>query len=352
MGLVDLRVSGIMSQMSVGIVDVEIALPQKIVSNEELAEGLGRWTAEEIYQKVGIRERHVSGPDEFVSDLAIAAGDRLLERWPEDVRRNIDLLIVSTQTPDYMLPTTACLVQHRLGLRLDLSAFDISLGCSGFVYALSVARSMILSGDASVAMVCCADTYCKWIGCGDVATRPIFGDGAAAVLLARLSPGRKGIGTFVFGTDGRGWDKLIIRGSGSHAALNSPPAAEADRHLSMAGPEIFRFATVTVRRAIEELYSRSGLRKEDIDWFVFHQASDFILSHLRDTCGIEEAKMPIVLERTGNTVSASIPLVLRRLLDDSKLRCGQRLVLVGFGVGYSWACCDLTWQSPAAFPGF
>lgn len=348
MGLVDGRLFRETAQMSAGIIDLEVFLPANVLDNATVAASLGKWRPEEIHAKIGISERRTAGQEEYTSDLAIAAAGSLLSRRPE-LRAKVDLLLVCTQTPDYALPTTACIVQDRLKLPRSVGAFDINLGCSGFVYALSVARSMIAAGDASLALVCCADTYCKWIGDGDPATRPIFGDGAAAILVGRLKPGRTGISRFIFGTDGEGWDKLIVRGSGAHASLNAPPATDADRHLHMNGPEIFRFTTVAVKAAIHDLLEKIQLPKEAIDWFVLHQASGFILKHLIQTCKLDPERTPIMIEKSGNTVSASIPLVLKTLLDEGRLAGGAQLVLVGFGVGYSWACCHIIWQPESEF---
>lgn len=348
MGLVDRCLSRDQAPMSCGILDIETYLPARVLDNAAVAAGVGKWRPEEIQAKIGISERRLAGQDEYTSDLAIAAAERLLARRPS-VRGKIDLLLVCTQTPDYTLPTTACIVQNRLKLPKSVAAFDINLGCSGFVYALSVTRSMLASGDASLALICCADTYCKWIGNHDPATRPIFGDGGAAILVGRTKPGLPGINRFVFGTDGEGWDKLIIRGSGAHASLNSPPLADGDRHLHMNGPEIFRFTTVAVKSALAELLEKIQLSREAINWFVLHQASGFILSHLIKSCQLDPARTPVLLEKSGNTVSASIPLVLKSLMDTRQLRAGDQLVLVGFGVGYSWACCHVTWRDETEF---
>jgi len=334
--------------MKTGIIDIEYYLPDKILDNDAVADSIGKWKPSEIRAKIGIAERRVAGSDEYSSDLAVEAAERLLSRWPPQIRHSIDLFIFCTQTPDYVIPTTACIVQRRLNLSSSVAAFDINLGCSGFVYALSVVRSMISSGDASLALICCSDTYCKWIGSKDAVTRPIFGDGSAAILLGRLRPGKEGIGSFIFGTDGSGWDKLIIRGSGGHGALNSPTIKEEDRHLYMNGPEIFRFTTVTVKNVIYSLLKKLDLKKESVQWFVLHQASGFILKHLIQTCGLDIERTPIMMENTGNTISASIPIVLKALMK-SKIQPGDRLVLVGFGAGYSWACCDVTWQHPSEF---
>lgn len=338
--------------MNSGIIDVAGYLPPGVLTNEKLTQGLGKWTPKEIHDKIGIDRRHVANSDQYTSDLAVAASEELLARHPAALREKIDLLIICTQTPDYTLPTTACLVQHRLQLGTGVAAFDVNLGCSGFVYALSVARSMIATGDVKLALICCADTYCKWIGNQDTVTRPIFGDGAAAILVGRLKEEVPGIGRFVFGTDGSGWDKLIVRNSGGHAALNAPEGRGEDRHLYMNGPEIFRFTTVAVKSAIASLLTQLHIGKDAFRWFILHQASGFILKHLIQNCELEAERTPILLQNTGNTVSASIPLVLASLLESQKLQPGDRLVLVGFGVGYSWACCDVVWQPSCDFEVF
>lgn len=338
--------------MNAGIIDVAVYLPPGVLTNETLVQDLGKWTAKEIHDKIGIDQRHVATADQYTSDLAVAAAEALLARYQSTLREKIDLLIICTQTPDYTLPTTACMVQHRLHLGTNVAAFDVNLGCSGFVYALSVARSMIATGDAKLALICCADTYCKWIGEHDATTRPIFGDGAAAILVGALKKDIPGIGRFVFGTDGSGWDKLIVRNSGGHAALNGSAEQNEDRHLYMNGPEIFRFTTVAVKSAINKLLSELQCEKDDFQWVILHQASGFILKQLIQNCGLDAKRTPILLQNTGNIVSASIPLVLTSLMEGQNLRPGDRLMLVGFGVGYSWACCDVVWQPHFNFDVF
>jgi 3-oxoacyl-[acyl-carrier-protein] synthase-3 len=334
--------------MSIGIIDVECFLPSGRRSNADVVKTLGRWTADEIFKKIGIVERAVASNSEYASDLAVRAASKLFDRRP-NLRGLVDLLIVCTQTPDYTIPTTACIVHKKLGFSKKVASFDINLGCSGFVYTLSVARSMLLSGDAEFALICCADTYTKHIGLQDAMTLPIFGDGASAVVLGRLKHGKTGIGKFIFGTDGSGWDQLIVPSSGSHSSLNSPHLPEADKNLRMNGPEIFRFTTNAIKLAFLEMEAKFGFSRLQADWVILHQASALILKHIITTCQLDEEKTPIELESTGNIVSSSIPFVLRKLMDSGKVKNNNRLLLLGFGVGYSWAGCHINWNSEDDF---
>jgi len=326
-------------------------LPTATLSNEALAEELGGWDAPKILEKTGIAVRHIAAPDECSSDMGVAAAERLFNKGvcrPAD----IDFLLFCTQSPDYFLPTTACLVQHRLGLGLDCGALDFNQGCSGFVYGLSLAKSLIETGNAHNVLLITAETYSKFINRRDRSVRTIFGDGAAATLLSAVESDRELIGPFVFGTDGRGARELIVPAGGMRQPVGCEQAVEnedgrgnwrSERNLYMNGPEVYRFTVDTVPRLLEQLLEKVGRRVENVDHFVFHQANKFMLDRLRARTPIPEEKFWVDMEDCANTVSSTIPIALERAQCQGKIRPGHRLALVGFGVGYSWAAAMMEW---------
>jgi 3-oxoacyl-[acyl-carrier-protein] synthase-3 len=310
----------------------EYHLPERALTNEELSAEFSDWSGEKIANKVGIRQRHLAGPKECSSDLAVAAARKLFARGicrPEE----IDFLLFCTQSPDHFLPTTACLLQDRLGLPTTAGALDFNLGCSGYVYGLGLAKGLVESGQASNVLLLTAETYSKFLHPSDRGTRALFGDAAAATLVeARPYPAPGGlpwIGPFVYGTDGKGKDNLIVRSGG----MRQPSPAGRDGCLSMNGPEIFSFTLDAVPRAVNELLAVAGKSADDIDLFVFHQANRFMLHHLRDKLGLPPEKFVVAMSHCGNTVSSTIPIALKDVADRL---AGRLVMLVGFGVGYSW----------------
>lgn len=323
-------------------------LPPKVVDNRALVEEFGTWTEDKIYQKTGIKERHVVD-GELVSDLAARAAEKLFEEHGID-RETIDFLLLCTESPDYYLPATACVVQDRLGLKKTTGALDYNLGCSGFVYGLALSKGLIAAGIASRILLITADTLTRTIHPKDKSTRTIFGDAAAAILVEASDTAR--IGDFVLGTDGSGMDKLIIP-AGAWAAPRSPETAaertnkwgntRSAENLYMNGPEVLNFTLATVPEAVSRTLEAHSLKLEDVDLFVFHQATLLILEHLRKEIGIPKEKFFMNMENKGNTVSATIPMALRDAADEGRLRPGDRVMAVGFGVGYSWGATIIRW---------
>ncbi|MBN3896824.1 MAG: ketoacyl-ACP synthase III [Nostoc sp. NOS(2021)] len=328
------------------IVDIASYLPKQILHNDELTKIYPGWSSEKIYQKTGIIERHIAVEDETAADLAFKAARKLFEQntvTPGD----IDFVILCTQTPDYFLPTTACLLQDRLGIPNTAGAFDINLGCSGFVYGLSVAKGLIETGSARRLLFLTADTYSKFIHPMDKSVRTLFGDGATATLIeASDETDEEFIGPFVFGTDGNGANNIIVKTGGFRSARSEHTAKEevddsgnvrSQDNLYMNGSEVIAFTLSSVPKAINDLLKKCGRCLDDFDYIVLHQANQFILDALRKKLDLPEEKFPNFLERCGNTVSSSIPLTLESMLNKSRLKRGDRLLLLGFGVGYSWA---------------
>ncbi len=324
------------------IVSLATALPDQALPNDALARAdAGKWSPEEIFKKTGIRSRRVLGPDENASDLAVKAGQALLTS-SECEPGEVDFLLYCTQAPDFLLPTTACLLQDALDLPTSCGAFDMNLGCSGYVYGLGVLHGLLESGLASNALLLTADAYSRYAAPDDLATRTIFGDAGTATLLAKRS--KNELKAFVFGSDGGGKEQLILKGGIAErfAATRSEESRPGCLHMN--GPEIFNFTLRAVPRLVDAVLSKAKLGLEEIDHFVFHQANAYMLERLRRKIGIERNRFVIHLEDLGNTVSSTIPLALDHLLKESRLVPGQKVMLVGFGVGYSWGGAILEWN--------
>jgi len=329
---------------------IEYYLPDAYLDNERLAREVPGWTAEKIEAKTGIACRRLAAPGECSSDLAVAAAQKLFVSGacrPTD----IDYLLLCTQSPDYFLPTTACLVQDRLGLPTTCGALDFNLGCSGFVYGLSLAKALIETGQARNVLLLTAETYSKFIHPGDRSVRALFGDGAAATIVSSIESDADYIGPFVFGTDGSGANNLIVPTGGARRAHDpsSPVTEDSDgnqrteNNLYMNGPEIFAFTLRVIPQTTSRLLECAGLKIEEVDHWVLHQANRYMLEHLRKKLRVPPEHFPILMADCGNTVSSTIPIALCDLLAQGRLSRGQRLALVGFGVGYSWAGGMVRW---------
>jgi len=321
-------------------------LPAGVLTNRDLAALYPEWSEDKILQKTGIRERRIAGDGETAADLATQAAQKLFTR--HDVSPDsIDFVILSTQAPDYILPTSACLIQHRLGLKTSSGALDVNLGCSGYVYGLSLAKGLIESGSARRVLLLTADTYSKYIHPLDKSVRTLFGDGATATVVEGVEADAALIGPFVFGTDGAGAENLIVRTGGARQPRTAQSAQEktdssgnvrSDDNLFMDGPEIMNFTLTTVPKAATQLMAVAGTTLDTTDLVVLHQANAYMMEALRKKMHIPREKFVVHLEHCGNTVSSTIPLALEKVLEGNEPNRGQRkTMLVGFGVGYSWA---------------
>ncbi len=333
------------------IAAIEYYLPQTVVSSNDLAAEFPEWSVDKIEQKTGIQQRHIAGENECSSDLAEKAALALFASGAARPQE-IDFVLLCTQSPDYFLPTTACLLQHRLGIPSTAGAYDFNLGCSGFVYGLGQAEGLIVTGQASKVLLLTAETYSKFIHKGDKSVRTIFGDAAAATLLTATESVRPLIGPFVYGTDGAGAENLIVKTGGMRAPRTekSGEAVEAESgnirsadNLFMNGGEIFTFTLSSVPDAVTRLLAKADVSLDQVDLFVFHQANRYMLDHLRKRMKIAEDKFVIAMGHCGNTVSSTIPIALRDSLQNGKLKSGALVMLVGFGVGYSWGATLLRW---------
>ncbi|NLS93585.1 MAG: ketoacyl-ACP synthase III [Planctomycetaceae bacterium] len=327
---------------------IEFHLPEQVLANDELADIYSGWTPEAIEQKLGVRTRRVAAPGETSSDLAAQAAAKLFARDPS-LQERIDFVIFCTQEPDHFLPTTACLLQHRLGLSEACGAFDFNLGCSGFIYGLSLSRGLIETGQARTILLLTGNTYSKFINRKDRVSRPLFGDGASATLVEAVeNPEDDGplLGPFVFGTDGSGGDLLIVPAGAMRMPATPETAVEhtdskggtrSKNQLYMHGPGVFSFSVDRVPPLVQEVLDRAELQRDDIDLFVFHQANKFMLERLRKQCDIAPERFMIDMLDRGNTVASTIPIALVDAQASGLLKPRSRAMLVGFGVGLSWA---------------
>ena len=302
---------------------ISIYLPDTLLTNDELAKVFPEWTSDKISAKTGIASRHIVSADETSLDLAVRAAQGLFKSGAITAQ-HIDFLLLCTQSPIYQLPSTACLLHERLGLREDAGALSFDHGCSGFIYGLSIAKGLICGGMAKNVLLVTAETYSKYISPEDKSTRTIFGDGAAAVILDENDIAK--IGAFSFGTDGSGAEKLIVR----------------DNKLFMDGPEIFNFTLEIVPKTIEDVLKKNNMSRDDVDLYVFHQANKFMLDTIRKMNGLPRDKFYVNLEDTGNTVSSTIPIALKQLDESGRLKSGMKVLLMGFGVGLSWGATIIT----------
>jgi len=326
--------------MKLKISAISYHLPSLVETNDTLKEDNPDWDIPKILDKTGILTRYISAADETAVDLAFEAGTKLLHSDIVNLEE-IDLLILVTQSPDFVLPTSACILQVKLGLTKRCMAFDINLGCSGFIYALSVAGGLIESGVATKGIILCADTYSKYIAKNDRTCRPIFSDGASAVFV-ELSK-TDDIGPFDFGTDGSGFDKLIVKGSG--ARNPNLIKNKSTSNLEMNGSNVFLFTMNVVPKSINNLLSRTSKTLDDIDLIVFHQASKLVIDNIIKKLSLDEKKVFINYASIGNTVSATIPIALKDASSQGRLKAGDTVMVVGFGVGLSWGATLINWTS-------
>jgi 3-oxoacyl-[acyl-carrier-protein] synthase-3 len=324
-------------------------LPEKTLTNEDLQRENPDWDMSRLAGKTGIVSRRIAAPDECASDLAFRAAEKLLNGLGAD-RSSIDTLLFCTQSPDHYLPATACILQHRLGLPVTCAALDFNQGCSGFIYGLFLAKALIAAGQSRRILLLTGDTYSKFIHPRDRSVRVLFGDVAAATLVS--SEYGAPLGEFSLGTDGEGAQNLIVPVGGARRPACLETSLESTDHngstrtpanLFMDGQEVFEFTLQRVPGNVDAALAKASLTRDQIDWYIFHQANKFVLDQLRSRLKIPAVKVPFSFETTGNTVSSTIPITLNEFAD--KFTEGNKLLLVGFGVGYSWGACDVTWHS-------
>ncbi len=285
--------------IGVKISQIEYYLPDTILNNEDVASVMPGWSSDKIYDKIGIKHRHIASQDETALDLATKACEKIRKNLDFE---KIDSLILCTQSPEYLLPTGACILQHRIGLNSNTMCFDFNLGCPGYIYGLAIAKGLIQSKIIKNCLLVTADTYTKYLDQNDGSNRAIFGDGASVTYLESSLDSQ--ILNFVLGTDGSGSSNLIVKGGATKDIKNSNPK------LYMNGGEIFNFTNKSVPILVENTLKENGMEIDEIDYFVFHQANMYMLEHLRKKIGIPREKFIVDMENFGNTVSSTIPIVL------------------------------------------
>jgi 3-oxoacyl-[acyl-carrier-protein] synthase-3 len=324
---------------------VAVHYPEKVETNEVLQQEFPNWDMNLIFAKTGIDVRRIAAPGECASDLGVVAAQKLFTQFDIDPQ-SIDFLLFCTQTPDYPLPTTACLMQSRLGLPTSCGALDFNLGCSGYVYGLALADGLIRGGSVGRVLLITAETYTRYIHPTDRSLRTIFGDGAAATLIEASDV--PALSAFQYGTDGEGADMLMATEGGARL----PEDALQPRHrkrwpstLYMDGPSLITFSVAEVPKLIDTVLKTANLERESVDFFILHQATKKLMLEIRKCLEVPDDRMPILLEKCGNTVSSTIPILIEHLRQEQRLKAGMRSVLVGFGVGLSWAGCawEETW---------
>lgn len=325
--------------MGTFIKKIEYYLPEKILDNKGLEAVFPDWDSAKYEKKIGIHQRHIAGDNQTPVDLAFEASQLLFKSYDKN---KVDFLILCTQSPDYFLPTSACILQDRLGLRTNIGAFDFNLGCSGFVYGLAIAKGLISSHLAESVLLITSETYSKFIHPKDRSNRMIFGDGAAATIIEKSDVDF--IKEFSLGTNGSGSNNLIVKNGAARNCFDkdvkdfeySPGSITSDNNLYMNGPAIFNFTIDAVPVVIEDVLNKNNTSIDQVDFFIFHQANKYMLDYLRTKMNIPQEKFYINMLNTGNTVSATIPIALKDCMDNKIINSRDKVLLVGFGVGYSW----------------
>lgn len=318
------------------ITNIEYVLPEKVEENPK----------NRLTKKTGIYKRHICSENEIASDLAFRVAEKLLSKGID--RSSIDYLILCTQSPDYYLPTTSCILQGRLGLPKTCGAFDYNLGCSGYIYGLSIAKGLIESEQANNVLLVTAETYSKYINHKDNTVLPLFGDAATATLITGFDVNESGLKGFVLGTDGSGFNNLIVPVGGMKNRSSETEKVETaddfgntrtNYDLYMNGSAISDFALEVVPRTVEKVLEKTNLKKENIDYFVFHQANKFMLDFLQQKSDLFGYPYWNDVKEYGNTVSSSIPIAILDMMKANSGKDIKNILSVGFGVGLSWGGC-------------
>ena len=324
-------------------------LPENEITNEQLVKEFPEWSVDKIADKVGINTRFVASENETSSDLAVKAAEKLFLENPKINKDDIDFVLFCTQSPDYFLPTSACIIQNRLGLPTTCGALDFNLGCSGYIYGLSLAKGLILGGIANNVLLLTGETYSKYLHPKDKGNRTIFVDAGSATLIS--TEGFAEIGNFSLGTDGKGAENLIVKTGGlrcknpmNNLTFDEKANPTSSDYLYMNGSEIFNFTIEAVPELVKNTLLKNKLTNDEIEGFVFHQANKFMLNFLRKKLKINEEKFHYYMSEVGNTVSSTVPIVLYEKLKNRELH--GNILLGGFGVGYSWGGCVINIKTP------
>ncbi|HWY11770.1 MAG TPA: ketoacyl-ACP synthase III [Bacteroidia bacterium] len=319
-------------------------LPEKKFSNEDFGKIFPDSLSDANLKKLGIKERRIVGEHQTASDLAVESALQLFKEHDID-KNEIDFILFCAQEFDHYTPTTACLIQERLEIPTHCGALDFNLGCSGYIYGLSLAKGLIDACGSKNVLLLTSSTLTKTFHPKDKSSRYIFGDGAAATIINN-GPNENNIGPFVFGTDGKRGDKIIIKDGGARNTITIESNVDFEddygnitnnAHFFMNGTSIFNFGLKTVPKMVEELLIKAGLKIDQIDLFIFHQTNNFMNDMIRKKIGIPEEKFVVHIENCGNTVSSTIPIALHESIRIGKAKKGQIILLAAFGTGLSWA---------------
>ena len=326
--------------VNAGILGVGFYVPERAVTNAEMEQILqtsGEW----IYSRTGINERRIAAPEQATSDLAVLAAGQALQAAAV-APAEVDLLIVATSTPDTIFPSTACLVQERLGLRRNVGAFDLAAACSGFIHALTVASQFVATGAAKRVLVIGAETMTRVTNREDRSTSILFGDGAGAVVLGPVVGDRGILATKLY-SDGAGGAILSIPAGGSRRPATQETLDGKLHYIQMNGREVFKFAVRIVVEATREVTAAAGLKIEDVDFLAPHQANLRIIEPAAKKLSLPMEKVLVNVDKYANTSSASIPIVLAEAAQIGRLKPGDNVVLVGFGGGLAWGAAAIKW---------
>ncbi len=326
------------SLLGVQVLSCGSFVPENVVTNADLQDRLG-FDPEWIEQRSGILERRHASPDMATSDLCFEAATRAIRSAKVDPQQ-IDLLIVGTSTPDYQMPSAACLVQEKLGL--DAPAFDVSAACAGFMYAMVSAAQFVATGNANLALVVGADIVSRVSDPTDQRTYPLFGDGAGAVLMTRGGP-HQGLICYQMGSDGSGAEQLFIPGGGSRQRMAPESFSPGDDCIKMDGRSVFKWAVRTLTDTIELGLEKSGMSPHDVSLYVLHQANIRIIDSAMEQLGVPPEKVFVNLEKYGNTSAASMPIVLDEAMRAGRIDRGDTVLMGGFGAGLTWGTGLMRW---------
>ncbi len=329
-----------MLELSGALIDIEYYLPSLVITNGDFKNKFPDWDVELTELRTGVLERHMARDDETAYDLALTAARALLDKYPT-LQERVDGIIFCTQSQDYVMPSNAFLLHRDLGLKKNVLAFDFNLACSGYVYGLVMALSFIRSGIAENLLLVTADTYSKYLAEGDRSTRMLFGDGAAVSWIGKNNefnpePLISSFDDCLLQSDGSGWDQFVIKSGGSRQPPFRHDETDYNDKVTMNGLGVLNFVNDRVIKQLRALLAKNGLSAEDIDQFFCHQASGMALNSLQKKLKLNSENMFSNLSTVGNTVSASMPILIKDYFSKKSLPKGSRILLSGFGVGYSW----------------
>lgn len=324
---------------------IEFIVPNNKLSNDDLVKENPSWEVDKIYSKTGIHNRYIADCNTTSTDLAVEAGISLFNKYP-DLKNEVDYLIFCTQSPDFFLPTSACLIQERIGLRTEIGAIDINQGCSGFVYALSLAKGMIESQQVKNVLIITSETYSKYINNKDKSVRTLFGDAACCTFIQSKEANEELINKVIHGTDGSGAEHLVVPHGAQRNPINESSFVEemdtsknlrSPSNLYMNGGAIYTFTLTKIPKVFNQILDSNDLTIDDLDLVIFHQANKFILDAMQRKLKIPEEKMHRSYENFGNTVSSTIPIGIKIEQELKDKNENKTALILGFGVGLSWA---------------